>query len=159
MNKAEILELAERVEGLDGNDPTVDELTLLASGWELERADGLGERATWIDPEGRRTSRRQGDGWFRPTSSLDAAMALVPEGWAVESISIWPQSPDHADNKRPPQANARLLGTSIQRMGKRMIWGHSSRDGRAEGNSKFAPNAITAAALRAIAATMEDDHG
>ena len=97
MNKGEILELAERVEGLDGNDPTVDELTLLASGWELERADGLGERATWIDPEGRRTSRRQGDGWFRPTSSLDAAMALVPEGWAVESLTLSTHNGTHMD--------------------------------------------------------------
>jgi len=54
MNKGEILELAERVEGLDGNDPTVDELTLLAgtirSGCKMSGSPGFG---------------RSGGGWWR----------------------------------------------------------------------------------------------
>lgn len=94
MNRDELLALADRVEALAGRDRVealagpdrvIDELALLASGWTLERAKDLGERATWIDPSGKRTVHRQGDGWFRPTASLDAAMTLVPEGafWSL----------------------------------------------------------------------------
>lgn len=82
-----LLSLAARVEALSGPDLIVDELILLATGWTLERAKGLGERATLVDPDGKRTAHRQGDGWFNPTASLDAAMMLVPEGlsWLIGS--------------------------------------------------------------------------
>lgn len=92
-----------------------------------------------------------GDGWGAPafTGSLDAAMQLVPEGWVVASLSIWPASPEHADNKSAPQSNCELFGTSVSRMARKMIWGHGSTDGKAIGNAKTAPLAICAAALRA----------
>lgn len=103
--------LAARVEALRGPDPTVDELILLATGWTLERAEGLGERATWINPQGERTTRRQGDGWFNPTASIDAAMALVPEGcvWTVgdwranggpPAASVWPPEDERPEDYR-----------------------------------------------------------
>ena len=91
MGEIELLALAERVEGLSGPDTTADVLILLATGWTLERAPALGERATWINPQGEHTSRRQGDGWFKPTESLDAAMSLVPKGspWKVQDHPDW----------------------------------------------------------------------
>jgi hypothetical protein len=73
----DLLALADRVEALAGPDREVDELVLLAVGWRLARAKGLGERATWFDPDGQRTAHRQGDGWFRPTASLDDAMTVA----------------------------------------------------------------------------------
>lgn len=87
MTPDDILELAAKVERLDGPCRVCDELSLLAIGWKLERAQGLGERAIWIDANGVRTAHRQGDGWFRPTSSLDAAMKLIPGPdweWSLE---------------------------------------------------------------------------
>jgi hypothetical protein len=80
--------LADRIERLDGPDAAIDELILLATGWTLERAKGLVERATWIDPQGERTAHRQGDGWFRPTASLYTAMTLVPEQATYINIEI-----------------------------------------------------------------------
>jgi len=84
MDKAQILALADRVEALTEPDATTDELCLLAKGWTLQRSQGLGERATWISPEGEVTAHRQGDGWFKSTTSLDAAMTRDD----VEAISF-----------------------------------------------------------------------
>jgi hypothetical protein len=79
--------LIERIEAATGPDRIIDELILLAIGWTFERAPSLGERATWVDLEGKRTAHWQGDGWFRPTASIDAALTLVPNGhtWCVTS--------------------------------------------------------------------------
>lgn len=127
MAESDLLALIERVEKLEGPDTTVDELILLATGWTLERAKGLGERATWIDPEGYRTARRQGDGWFKPTDSIDEATTLVPEGWGW-SVTFRPD------------------GGGIDAS----VFGMGDHDPTMVcDNATTAPNALTAAALRA----------
>ena len=83
------------------------------------------------------------------TASLDAAMMLVPDGWAVERFGIWPASPDGADNVSPPRSFVTLCGTSVGRMGRKMIWGHGSGDRRAEAEATTPALALCAAALTA----------
>lgn len=89
------------------------------------------------------------------TASLDAAMTLVPEGWAVERLSAWPASPEGASNQSAAQSSVTLCGTSVERMGRRMIWGHGGRDGRVDATAATPALALTAAALRARA---QHDH-
>lgn len=82
----------------------------------------------------------------------DAAMLLVPEGWAVEALSFWPESPEDATERTAAQANCRLVGTSLKRFGRKMVWGHGSGDGRTEGNATERALALAAASIRAHAA-------
>lgn len=71
MTKAEIIALAERVEGAEGLDRELDRLIAFATGWRMRDGD-------WIEPRGFRLPI--GTLAVPPfyTASLDAAMTLVP---------------------------------------------------------------------------------
>ena len=71
------------------------------------------------------------------TTSLNAALTLVPEGFAVESATIWPGKP----------SGFVIVGTHEFR-GER--W-HSSKDGRWLGEGATPALALTIAALKARA--------
>lgn len=90
------------------------------------------------------------------TASLDAAMSLVPEGWAVEGMTWWPASPEGASNVSTEQSSVRMVGTSIERMGRRMIWGHGGKDGRVEASAATPALALCAAALKARAHSTKE---
>jgi hypothetical protein len=70
----DLIALAERVEGLQGPDREVDADIALATGWTHRSG------ANWhlVVP------------WERPdyTTSLDAAMTLVPEGWRLLQLDV-----------------------------------------------------------------------
>lgn len=70
------------------------------------------------------------------TTSIDAALTLVPEGFAVEDMMIWPGHPSRLS----------ITGTHKEKDGQ--YW-HSSEDGRWSGTGSTAPLAICLAALRA----------
>ncbi|MES2173894.1 MAG: hypothetical protein V4523_08090 [Pseudomonadota bacterium] len=151
-----LLALAERVEGLSGPDRETDERIADALfershfGQIADAPPGTGCLFWWQD--GHQQSA------LRYTASIDAAMTLVPESWVLESLSAWPGSPEGAGNKTQAQSNCSLLGTSLERFGKRMIWGHSGKDGRAGGMAKTPALALAAAALRARAQSQGDGH-
>ena len=77
----------------------------------------------------------------RFTTSLDAVMSLMPEGYAVTNMMIWPGE----------RASLRLLGTMLRPFGKdhRMSWVHAAGDGRWDGDGATAPLALLAAILKA----------
>lgn len=87
--------------------------------------------------------------WFRFKRMLDAeayesaAMTLIPEGWALDGLSMWPGS------KSLDACRANLLGT-YERNGER--W-HNSKCGRTKGSGATPANALTAACLRAHASS------
>ena len=152
MSKAEeLLALAARVEAGEGADRELDDAIATAIYSEPERhcVQGLSDEAggMWMFryPNGSIGSS------LRFTASLDAAMTLVPEGWAIESLSHWPAAPEGADNHTTGKSSARLVGTSLSRFGKSMIWGHGFGDGRVDGDATTPALALTAAALRALA--------
>lgn len=123
MNKAEILGLAARVEALEGPDREVDCLIKQAVGDPWDYAADWGPRDN-CKPVGKPY-----------TSSIDAAMGLVPEGWVIGQMSWWPHAKSatvHMDDMHSMKACSGA--TSL-------------------------PAALTAAALRATASTMEDDRG
>ncbi|KKL04415.1 hypothetical protein LCGC14_2616320, partial [marine sediment metagenome] len=70
-----------------------------------------------------------------PTESLDAALTLVPEGFAIEDFMIWPGHP----------ASLTILGT--HKDGDK-YW-HNSSDGRWKGEAATPPLALCIAALKA----------
>lgn len=65
----DLLELAARVEGLQGPDREVDALIADATGWWLSERERLGSNAPMVMEAA------------RFTGSLDAATSLVPGGW------------------------------------------------------------------------------
>lgn len=69
------------------------------------------------------------------TDSIDAALMLVPEGWVLERLSVWPY-----------ESYASLYGTHEGKDGKR--W-HNACDGRTDGTGKTAPIALCIAAMKA----------
>lgn len=75
------------------------------------------------------------------TASLDAAMKLVPEGWAIDRLAMWPGG-------GPLSCYVNLLGT-FEREGER--W-HNYKCGKACGHACAPALALCAAALRATAA-------
>lgn len=84
----DLMELAERVEGLEGPDREVDVLIAEAIGWQ---SDLVSRARTW-SPKNDTTALVadvRNDGYLRGlptyTASLDAAMSLVPEGWAIST--------------------------------------------------------------------------
>ena len=71
---SDLLALAERVEALSGPDRDVNEQVLVAAGWFV--------KDRWLhDPQGNRSYNTPD-----VTASLDAAMALVPGGWALDCL-------------------------------------------------------------------------
>ena len=135
----DLVELAKRVEAGEAGLPIHKEI-LAALGYTWR---GMGY---WY-----RGDSHQWKGLTGFTTSVDAAMTLVPEGWAVERLSIWPASPEEADNQTPAKASVDMVGTSIERYGRRRIWGHSGNDGRVSADAATPALALTAACLRALA--------
>ena len=84
------------------------------------------------------------------TSDLSAAMKLVPEGWAIETLTWWPPTPEEASNTHGGQSRAGLFEQSLSDFHKgQRTWGHSSGDHRAEAKATTPALALAAAALRA----------
>lgn len=127
----DLMELASRVEAGEGPDRELDKAIATALGYGRWYA-------AWHPSWGY-------------TASLDAAMTLVPEGWAIDKISMWPAAPEGASNTTSPQSHVHMVGTSLDRMGRKMVWGHSGKDGRVEATSSIPAKALTAACLRARA--------
>jgi hypothetical protein len=78
-----------------------------------------------------------------PTRSLDAALMLVPEGYAIRDFMIWPGEPSQVtllETRRRPFGNDR-----------RIAYVHDARYGRWEGNAATAPLALVIACLKARA--------
>jgi hypothetical protein len=78
-----LLDLAARVEALSGPDRAVDA--------EIQRLLGSGSGEHWFaDMNGAWVKDE-----FAPdyTSSIDAAMTLLPEGWRIEQIGEWYDAP------------------------------------------------------------------
>ncbi|MBS87183.1 MAG: hypothetical protein CL858_29550 [Cupriavidus sp.] len=133
MNKGDILELAERVEALEGADREVDAAITAARGYKIILDDG--GLSFFYNPRVR--MGRETVPAF--TASLDAAMTLVPEGWWVQHVghcrSGWRC---RVETNGPPSISIPTGAMPV---------------------SETPALALTAAALRAIAATMEDGHG
>lgn len=146
MNKAEILGLALRVEALEGADRVVGLEIMCALDVRPAWLNGS-EGHMWLDtacpnPVVRWCDHRMKEGGGNPsvddglryTSSIDAAMGLVPEGWDwCLSMGVG----EYAEASLAPAMKVtEHHGTGIS-----------------------PALALTAAALRAIASTMEDDRG
>jgi hypothetical protein len=78
--KQQYIDLAERCEAADGGDAELSEAIAVAMGWKRIRPDGL-EYHYWYNPAGER------EDYPCYTTSLDAAMTLLPEGWGVTYVS------------------------------------------------------------------------
>ncbi len=147
-NLAELLALAERVEAAAGPDRELDAAVAVAISPEPTA------RVIWWKGERRFLNAGPGRnpmagalgkgtqlGWifqlFRPTHSLDAAMALVPEG-------NWPEG---------------SLGTHKDQRSSIEIHAPDAFDPIGTGWAATPALALTAAALRARAATLTNDGG
>lgn len=87
---SEELRLAELCERAEGPDRKLGREVLLACGWtKSQRGHFLGPLYQWHAPSPSRTTFDD-DHFARydPTSSLDAAMTLVPEGWVLSFLSL-----------------------------------------------------------------------
>lgn len=149
----DLVALAGRVERASGADRELDAEIALATAY-------AGCRRRTAESNHRLPVENQfGHGFFPPsyTTSLDAAMSLVPEGWAIDKLSMWPASPESASNLSAPQSHCHMVGTSVQRMGRKMVWGHGGSDGRVDATAATPALALVAAALRARA--QESGHG
>jgi hypothetical protein len=137
--RAELTALAERVMGLSGADREVD-----CRAWCAKQDSDFALFAR-IVPDFLQ--------WQAPfyTASLDAAMSLVPKGWALDGLSFWPASPEDAANTSPDQSRATLMQVSVTRMGRDMIYGHGSKDATVKAEASTPALALTAAALLALA--------
>ncbi|NBC37328.1 hypothetical protein GTZ99_12285 [Novosphingobium sp. FSY-8] len=69
------------------------------------------------------------------TVSIDAALTLLPEGWAIDRLNMWPGAPSCCD----------VVGTHDHNGGR---W-HNFSDGEARGKAATPALALCAAALRA----------
>ena len=126
--------IAELEQAKEGSRELSDRV-LLAVGW-------LGQSASskvagilvphWKSPDGRDVLV---DLRPCPTTSIDAALTLVPEGFAIEDFMIWPGHP----------ASLTILGT--HKDGDK-YW-HNSSDGRWKGEAVTPPLALCIAALKA----------
>jgi len=141
MGKAELLELAERVEKLDGPDPETDRLIHfhMVHPWLAEKAVKWVHAAyegptdfLWWD-QARLDAKGEGypDNWEPYTASIDAAVSLVPNQawWWVEA--------------QPLVHGQFLAGCADERVA----------------TGKTPALALTAAALRARATTLPGEEG
>jgi hypothetical protein len=140
VTKAEIIALAERVERLDGADREVDALVsaTVRIGTDHEWANK--NYPAWVAAkDGRVHLERNGPSFEAPryTASLDVAMGLVPDNWWVQHIghcrSGWRC---RLETNGPPSISIPIGAMPC---------------------SAIHALALTAAALRAIAASMEDE--
>ena len=90
-----------------------------------------------VDPRALRSGPLRGDPKY--TASLDAVLTLLPEGYAVTDLMVWPDEP----------SSATVVGTTRRPFGKdhRMSWVHGAGDGTWRGNGATAPLALLSAIL------------
>lgn len=151
MNKQDLIALAERVEKAEGLDRGLDALIWCAlrgvryvshnPAYASFGADNPETQVEFTEPPKRvrRISGAYGIPHAKPwTSSLDAALTLVPAGWAIERWQIWPGEPSSLD----------LLET--MRDGDQWVR-RSGWLGQVRATAATPPLALTAACLRAIA--------
>jgi hypothetical protein len=132
-------ELIERVENASGPDRLIDGDIALAVGWEGESRYTSqkwsntfpGCREHW------RYDREPFDNWKVPryTESIDAALTLLPDGYAIDRLSIWKGSPSRCI----------VLGTHL----KRGEYWHIHSDGMWEAEAATPALALVAACLKA----------
>ena len=126
----ELLKLAERVEAATGPDRELDrEIAHVLLSWPLR----------WIP----------GNRSWQFTASLDAAMTLVPEGWALTLLET--TDGDRRDHTGDPLANWQAALIEHKNTGYRV----DQRGCWRQGFAATAALALTAAALRA----REEDRG
>jgi hypothetical protein len=95
-DRATLLALAERCEQAAGPNNGLDAEIALAIGYTHERR-GTERACWWRTPAGQQLAYvgyKNHPPFF--TGSLDAAVTLVPEGWAVELVQALSGSPWHA---------------------------------------------------------------
>jgi len=140
-----LLELAERCEIVSGPDRVLDGEICLALGLAGGNVR-VDQRTGWV--VGGNTPLPANP--LEYTSSIDAAMTLIPDGWAVEALTVWPASPDHVNTPSPAHSRVALIGTSTERWRSGLVWGHGGKDGRSEAQASTPARAIIAASLRAL---------
>lgn len=150
-------DLIERLEKATDGSMDLSRQVARARGWINV---GNSKKGEWYRPEDTRDGKPVLDGlhgtdFFREppdfTTSLDAALTLVPEGYAIEDMMIWPASP----------ASVTVLETKMGRDGR--YWrGHTRFEtvvGRWDATAKTAPLALCVAALRARLSEKEPADG
>jgi hypothetical protein len=133
-----LLELAAQCEALRRGDRWLDEKIALACiGGQVRIETRLGVNGR---TPGRTVWRVMGKArpFLKFTASLDAAMTLVPEGWAIERWQIWPGQP----------VTLSLLETRLSPGGERYRGGGEAM---AHSSARTPALALTAACLRALA--------
>ena len=151
MGKAELLELALRVEKLEGPDPETDRLIHfhMVHPWLAEKAVKWVHAAyegptdfLWWD-QARLDAKGEGypDNWEPYTASLDAALSLVPEGWRF-ILDKRPSAETRSDGYR-----AVVWLEPIAPYEKMGVWAATPA------------LALTAASLRARATTLPGEEG
>lgn len=123
-------DLIARLEAAEEGNITLDDRIALALGWRIDQQDiqGVGK---WLAPGESHTQYLPE--WSR---SIDAALTLVPEGWAIDGWQLWPGA----------TSSLQLLETKLGRDDQ--YW-HSSKHKRFDGAAATPALAICAAALRA----------
>lgn len=89
-------DLIDRLEKAAGHDDGLNDAIAVSQGWKPHRTkvDDL-EFTTWTTPSGEKRSLCP---WY--TSSIDAALALVPEGWAWRVMQEGPFATGRASKPR-----------------------------------------------------------
>jgi hypothetical protein len=138
---AELLRLAERVEGLTGPDGAIADEILLACGWVADSNDE-GEIVQWFDPSGISWSSFD---LPDPTSSLDAAMSLLGN-CPIENMSWWSSVPKGYESEQCCRVTIRDLDAN----------GFAGRN-QFKSEAATPALALTAACLRARAAAARGE--
>jgi hypothetical protein len=129
----DLSQLTERVEAATGPDRELDHA--IHYHMVVVKSDCFTEQS-WI-------RKATADNWntARYTTSIDAALTLLPEGYAVTNMMIWPGE----------RASLRILGTMLRPFGKdrRMSWVHAAGDGRWDGDGATPALALLSAILKA----------
>ena len=135
---SDLSSLIERVEAATEGSRELDGAICLAFGWTHQKMKG----------DSKPYYRKPGETTYymrstppKYTTSIDDALTLLPEGYAVTNLMIWPEEP----------SSATVVGTTRRPFGKdhRMSWIHGAGDGTWRGNGATAPLALLAAILRA----------
>lgn len=90
----EIMSLIERLEKATGPNASLGREVLLACGWRKTCVGHFhGPMYRWSSPDGKIGFDDDRFHDHDPTNSLDAAMSLVPEGYAIRDWMVWPGQP------------------------------------------------------------------
>lgn len=134
-------ELIARLEAASGPDSAADKaiarFMVATAGWIEHPWSGF--RGMFFTNERDEDQCRLGEEAPRFTSSLDAALSLVPEGYAIERLGIWPGHP----------ATVTVLATYKGQDG--MYWHDLGKNGRFEAEAATPALALVIASLKARA--------